>query len=231
MTIGFSDWGRQTVEQGPQVIVVNQVVNAAINTPFAYLAHYPFMNISADTSGLADHYLVQVARANDSGGVVSTGLQKFTLGPGGRSQFQLPALGNWAQLIVTPKAGTDVSPVVIRALAASGGAAKLGLPFTPGPFATFNGAIAAGATQVLAPTSTVPGDAVLAVGANADKPWHAGLFYWDFTTGGLVQFMRLDAILYHNAAVVPVLLPPAPIELDVTNDDVAANTFHVSIVT
>ncbi len=232
MTVGFPDYGRQTPTAGAQLLVVDQVVNAQLVTPTAFCGNYPFINVSALGGANTDQYDVEVTFIQGPGLVTFQFPYRVTFGGGWGLAVQVPVLTNWFFVTIIPKAGNDAQALVMTFTGSQGYSPRLHYSGALGNGVEIQSNQSWNAAEIKTFFTNVVhnSDAVFSIQQSTNNKWHAILRYYDISTNTFIIFAQIEGAAEGQSWNGHILLPAAPIQLDVTNDDTVAHVMKVSVV-
>ena len=229
MTIGFPDFGRQTRQSGVQQVGFSQVVNAQVTTGIQFIADYGLLDLTVDCTNLADYYQVNAIFYADSLGNQQVYTYQLVTVPGVVNGLQLPAPGQYVQIKVTPKAGTDASAMTLLALSTNQRHPNPWTAYSDGVGALHNVSINAGVVRTDNVPRLITGPVVINATGEGSGTWHLFLDNYLFSSGAWQTFWRYDTGGNTNAICLPVNIPAVPIRLNMSNDGSAAHQFLYSI--
>lgn len=230
--IGYPDFGRHKQTQLLPVIELNQNVVAEYLGPVYYIGDTPYMEIDWDCTGLSDHYFVQLIFSDDSAGVTGSGNSAVTTVPGYTGWIPYKSKGRYVQLEVQNKEATDTGNVIIYVR---------GADQPPGPYesqyqavpliSSYTSGVAAGASEQVDATTTIPGPATLCFRQGNNNSWQGLLWYYDWDQTAWIRLAWLDGADYGQSATVQVNLPAAPVRVQMYNNDTVSRSLFFALTT
>ena len=229
MSIGYTDFGRQTRQTGVQTINYSAVVSGPVTTGIQYCGDYGLLDVTVDCTNLADHYLVTATFYDDALGADFLYTFAFCTVPGTPNGLQIPAPGQYVKLQINNLEATDVNAFTLRARSTNQrhpnpwGAYSNIIPFL------HNVSIGAGVVRTDNLVHLLTGPVILCATGEGSGTWHIYLDYWNFGSKTWVTFWRYDTGGNTNGIDLPINLPPAPVRVNMSNDGTSSHQFLYSI--
>lgn len=230
MTTGYPDFGRTVQTNVLPLIVVNAVVGGSDVLPAEYIGDLGYVDVFANTAGLNDHYSIGLRWWDNPGETTYAGQDNFVTGPGMETGIQYKARGRYLSAIVANNDATDVNPVQVyfrgtnaQARVNAGNQQSLPLIIT-------DSTLGAGAGVNVNAFTVVPGPAMFAVQHNSNASWDAELQYWATATKSWQRFAHYNGTVIGQSLIAPVVLPAAPVRMNLVNNDTVGRTMFASLV-
>lgn len=231
MSIGYPDFGRQTQTQGDALYSINQNVQAEDLFAILYCGDTPYLEIQWDTTGLNDHYLIQLSFSDDAAGNVFAGASSVVTVPTKTGWTSYKAKGQYVQLIIRNSENTDVAALSVTVRGTAWSAGPYDADALATPILLFNASVGAGGSHTENAITTISGQATIYLHHSTNASWNASIDYFDWLSGTWLTFGQWDGQQFGTGGSFPIVLPAAPVRVKLSNSDTSARTMIACITT
>lgn len=227
----YPDWSSGTTLTPASRYSIDAPFTAPEQSSVMYMADYKYVHVLAPGQGVVGHYGIALNWFDAIGGVTQVGGMSCVTLPGGYTALKFPVLAPYLKVGVVKLDGAGTDTFILDVFPSNIEQHGLGISEVGAPMLQFQGNVGIGATQVINPDSVYAGPATFSVWQAAGKAWHANLLYYDVTAKTYQDLARLDSNNGAHGQIATVRLPPCPVQIQLTNDDVAVQFLNAIVCT
>lgn len=225
------DWQRYPQRAGTPLVSEVTKVWAAGTTSYGGFAVGSWSALSVYHTGMPVNHQVSVNWYAD--GTYVTELDNTTWSVYGSQGFTevIPCLTGYCKVTLDNQGTTAATSTLIVTPAAAGPAVNGALGGTRnGPLAVYNGAVAAGATEIQYAATIAAGPATAAFRVFGTGLFNARLTYWDASALAWTYLAEWDSSAWSGGVAARVSLPRATCRIELHNSSTSSETVTMSLV-
>lgn len=230
MTVGYPDYTRVTRAGG---YLLYGVVNLTppYNSPLfsGYVGNWPYLTVALNVNSTTDFVKVIIAYYSDNTFTNLIGFRYLIRAGANFSVTQYANLTEWCRVWYLTQSGNPVNFLGFSVYATSDPATTNQLVSGDVPAFNFIGSVAANTIFSDLAGHVQPGPGIIQIFSSATA-WTVQIQYYDFGTAAYETIAYWDETVNAHVVEADVGLIDAPLQVVMTNNDAAARTFRVSIV-
>jgi hypothetical protein len=228
-TQGYPDYQRLSAQAANLIDFIQAPIGGNPTSTWQDSQGFGYINLSVNDLGGTGYFSVQIAWSiyTSSQGQLSTFYCIPT--PGGQQTLQIPVIARYFQVEIAHISGVTTDRPLVAWFGANVLAPDQINSQPAAPFLSFVQTVAAGATYTQMATTTIQGAANFHILDSTNNLWNASVAYYNGQTQGWQNYIFVEGSQYGQGANLEIGLPPAPLQVSITNTDTASHTFHGSL--